>query len=356
MQPKISVIIPIYNVEKYVRQCLESVVHQTIDHSFVECIIVNDCTPDKSMDIVKEIVGNYRNGGGLLSITVLSHDTNRGLSASRNTGMRHAHGEFVYFVDSDDYLFPDCLKTLLGYHADMPEADMIIGNHHDERLSTDCYHFGKLKTINNPNLLFFGNSKKLMAWNSLIRRTLLTENGIGFVEGIFFEDIVFDCMFFPLLRTAVIIPEVTYFYRKNFNGIMLATRREKADKTVKDYLFILRFFIDHLQGSTYVGKSMATLDVSILLYDFFLNNGQSIKQIDNAKAQYTSLCRQLLAKHLKNGRIILLISSLMLVSPFNQLTRYRWFRQNYYRITQVLGLLAIVWGKVLDGIFNWRCR
>lgn len=356
MQPNVSVIIPVYNVEKYIRKCLESLFHQTIDHSLVECIIVNDCTPDRSMDIVREVVDNYRNDGGQMAITVLNHDENRGLSATRNTGMRRAIGEFVLFVDSDDYLFPDSLKTLLDYHADMPEADMIVGNYYDERLSADCYHFSKLKTINNMNLLFFGNSKKLMAWNSLIRRSLLTENGIEFVEGVFFEDIVFDCMFFPLLDTVVIIPELTYFYRKNVNGIMLLTRQEKANKTVRDYLFIFQLFINQLQGSVYVGKSMATLDIAILLYDFLNHNKQSIELPDKAKAQYDSLCKQLLSKHLKSGRIFLFVLSLMLVSPFKKLTRYRWFRHNYNRITQVLGLFAIVWGKVLDGIFNWRCR
>ena len=356
MQPKISVIIPIYNVEKYVRQCLESVVHQTIDHSFVECIIVNDCTPDKSMTIVREIVDDYRKGGGLMSITILDHDMNRGLSASRNTGMRHANGEFVVFVDSDDYLFPGSLKTLLDYHLNMPEADLIIGNYYDELRAANCYNIDKVREIYNMAVLFFGNSKKITAWNSLIRRSLLTENCIEFVEGIFFEDNVFNYQLFPLVKTAVIIPEVTYFYRKNVNGIMLAVRNEKADKTVRDYLFIFQFFIGHLEGSAYIGKSMAALDIGILMYDFIIHNEQSINQPDKVKAQFASLCKQLLSKHLKSGRIFLLVLSLMLVSPFNKLTRYRWFRHNYNRITQVLGLFAIVWGKVLDGIFNWRCR
>lgn len=356
MQPKISIIIPIYNVEKYVRQCIESVVSQTLDHTLIECIIVNDCTPDRSMDIVREVIDKYKAGGGQMSITILDHDINRGLSASRNTGMRYASGEFVSFVDSDDYLFPDSMKTLFDYHLNTPEADLIIGNYHDELRATECYRINKVKKINNTNVLFFGNSKKIMAWNSLIRFSLLTENGIEYVEGIFFEDIVFNCQLFPLVKTAVIIPEVTYFYRKNVNGIMLAVRNEKADKTVRDYLFIFQFFIGHLEGSAYFGKSMAALDIGILMYDFIIHNEQSINQPDKVKAQFASLCKQLLSKHLKSGRIFLLVLSLMLVSPFNKLTRYRWFRHNYNRITQVLGLLAIVWGKVLDGIFNWRCR
>ena len=77
---KISIIIPVYNVEQYVRQCLESVISQTIDHSLLECIIVNDCTPDKSMEIANEIVDKYNNvykrGGGMI-FKLLSHEKNK---------------------------------------------------------------------------------------------------------------------------------------------------------------------------------------------------------------------------------------------------------------------------------------
>ncbi|MGN0282380.1 MAG: glycosyltransferase family 2 protein [Prevotella sp.] len=305
MQPKISIIIPIYNVEKYVRECLESVINQTIDHSLVECIVVNDCTPDNSIKIVNGVVDEYRNGGGQMSITILNHDVNRGLSASRNTGMRHANGEFVFFIDSDDYLFPDALKTLMDYHLSMPEVDLIIGNNHNEYLMTKCYDIDKARTIVNMNYLFMGNCKKLQTWNNLIRRSLLTENGIEFVDGILFEDNVFNYQLYPLVKTAIIIPEVTYFYRKNPNGIILATRKEKVEKSVRDYLLIFKFFIEHLQGSLYVGKSIATIDLAIKGFDFFKNNIQRIEQPDIAKNQYYSLCRQLLSKHLKKRKGVL---------------------------------------------------
>ncbi|MGN0220526.1 MAG: glycosyltransferase family 2 protein [Prevotella sp.] len=348
MEPKISVIIPIYNVEKYVAECLNSVISQTYDHSKIECIIVNDCTPDRSMDVVRDVVDNYKNGGGEMTITVLNHDVNRGLSASRNTGMRRANGEFVFFVDSDDYLFPDALKTLMDYHLNVPEADMIIGNNHDEFRATDCYNTDKAKTICNMDALYTGNTKKITAWNSLIRHSLLLKNGIEFVEGIYFEDNVFSYQLFPLVKTAVIIPEVTYFYRKNPNGIILATRKEKAEKTVRDYLYIFNLFVEQLQGTVYVGRSIATIDLGILLYDFFRNNVQRIEHPDIAMKQYDALCKKLLSKHLKNGRIFLFTMSLMLVSPFNRLTKYRWFRRNYDRITQIFWLLAVVWDKVLN--------
>lgn len=347
-QIKISVIIPVYNVEQYVRQCLESVIGQTIDHSLLECIIVNDCSQDKSMDIVNEIVGKYKLEGEGMSISILNHEQNRGLSASRNTGMRHATGEFIYFVDSDDYLYPDALKTLMDYHQSMPEADLIIGNNHNEYLMANCYDIDKAITIVNMDYLFRGERKKIQVWNNFIRHSILTENSIEFVDGIYFEDTIFNYQLYPLLKTAIIIPEVTYFYRKNPNGILLATRNEKVAKTIRDYLFIFRFFVEHLQGLVYVGRSIATIDIAIKGFDFFKNNIQRIEHPEISRNQYDVLCKQLLSKHLKNGRIFLLILSLMLVSPFNQLTKYRWFRHNYNKITQLFGLLALGWDKFLN--------
>ncbi|MDO5130378.1 MAG: glycosyltransferase family 2 protein, partial [Prevotellaceae bacterium] len=80
----ISIIIPIYNVEKYVAECINSVISQTYDHSKIECIIVDDCTPDHSMDIVNEIIGKY---DGEMTLNIIRHEQNQGLSAARNTGI-----------------------------------------------------------------------------------------------------------------------------------------------------------------------------------------------------------------------------------------------------------------------------
>ena len=106
----ISIIIPIYNVEKYVAECLNSVISQTYDHSKIECIIVNDCTPDKSMDIVNKIIGKY---SGEMTFITHRHKENKGLSSARNTGISIATGEFLYFLDSDDYIYPNSIELLM---------------------------------------------------------------------------------------------------------------------------------------------------------------------------------------------------------------------------------------------------
>lgn len=96
---KVSIIIPVYNVSKYIKRCLKSVLGQTWKD--LEIILVDDCTPDDSMDIVRGILETSSRSD---IVTILKHEKNRGLSAARNTGIRQATGNYLYFLDSDDYL------------------------------------------------------------------------------------------------------------------------------------------------------------------------------------------------------------------------------------------------------------
>ncbi|MDD6864315.1 MAG: glycosyltransferase family 2 protein [Prevotella sp.] len=348
MNPIVSIIIPIYNVEQYVRQCMESVIGQTIDHSLLECIVVNDCTPDRSMDIVNEVVGKYKSEGGVMSITVLNHEQNRGLSASRNTGMKEATGEFIYFVDSDDYLYPDSLKILLNYHQQEPEADLIMGNHYDELNATKHHKIDNAETIRYKNLLFIGKTKKISAWNSLVRRKLLVDNNIEFIEGIYFEDNVFNYQLIPAIKFAVVAPEITYFYRKNAKGIMLAAPKEKVEKVVNDYRLILTLFLENLNSNCYVGKSIAILDKSMVLTDIVKHNVDRLDHLDSLNKQLKALPKRVVLSHLSHARIFLLILSMLMLPPFNGLTKFRWFRHHYETIVLAFGRCAIYWDKVLS--------
>ena len=351
-QTKISIIIPVYNVEQYVRQCLESVISQTIDHSLLECIIVNDCTPDKSMEIANEIVDKYNNnvykrGGGII-FKLLSHEKNKGLSASRNTGMKHATGEFIFFVDSDDYLYHDSLSILLNYHQQEPEADLIMGNHYDELNTTTYYKIKNAKIIRNKNLLFLGKTKKISAWNSLVSRKVLVDNNIEFVDGIYFEDNVFNYQLIPVIKCAVVAPETTYFYRKNPQGIMLAAPKEKVEKVVNDYLLILALFEEYLNSNCYVGKSVAILDKSMVLTDMIKHNASRLTNVDSMNRQLATLRRRVVMSHLFHARFFLLILSMLMLPPFNGVIKYRWFRHLYETIVLAFGRCAIYWDKVLS--------
>lgn len=105
---KLSIIIPVYNVEKYVGRCLESCLDQDLPKDEYEIIVVNDGTQDNSVQVIEKYIKPENN-------VTLIHRENGGLSAARNTGLKHAQGEYVWFVDSDDWIEKDSLSKLIQY-------------------------------------------------------------------------------------------------------------------------------------------------------------------------------------------------------------------------------------------------
>ena len=117
MQPKISVIIPVYNVEKYLPECLESILSQVKNNAIYEIVLVNDGTPDNSMDIAYSIVGRYSN------VKVVNQE-NQGLSVARNIGLEHATGDYIWFIDSDDWLTDDAISIVMKAISENPEIEV----------------------------------------------------------------------------------------------------------------------------------------------------------------------------------------------------------------------------------------
>ena len=104
----LSIIIPVYNVEKYIEKCLLSCIKQDISYEDYEIVVVNDGSPDNSITIVERIAKDYSN------IRIINQE-NQGLSGARNTGMKHAKGNYIWFVDSDDYIEENCLGRIVSY-------------------------------------------------------------------------------------------------------------------------------------------------------------------------------------------------------------------------------------------------
>lgn len=106
---RISIIIPVYNVEKYISRCLLSVINQTYNDT-IECIIINDCTSDNSMTIINELITTTINKN--IIFKTINHTVNQGQSAARNSGIRVSTGEYLFFLDSDDELCINALEDL----------------------------------------------------------------------------------------------------------------------------------------------------------------------------------------------------------------------------------------------------
>ena len=221
----VSVIIPVYQVSAYVERCLLSVMNQT--YQSIECIIVDDCSIDDSIAKCERLIESYQ---GPIKFKILHHERNRGLSAARNTGTKAATGDYLYYLDSDDEITPDCLEKLVTIAQKYPEAEIVHGNsimipadkrvkiHLDKRLPdllvnnkdiSVCYHKHWIPTS---------------AWNKLIKRTFIIDNGLFFKEGVIYEDLLW--MFFVVkhLSCVCFCRDITYHYYMREGSIVNSTK------------------------------------------------------------------------------------------------------------------------------------
>lgn len=187
----ISVIIPVYNVERYVERCIISIMNQTYTEG-VECIIVNDFTPDRSMEIIEELVAKYN---GAIQFKLLYHEYNRGVAAVRNTGMNAAIGDYIIQIDSDDYCELDMLEKMYAKaveeDADVVVADFWITDKND----VYCSNIVPEDAIEIMKNTLSGKLGYL--WCKLIRRSYLLRNNIENKEGLDFkEDMLMSFLLF----------------------------------------------------------------------------------------------------------------------------------------------------------------
>lgn len=222
-QPLISVIISVYGVEKYISQCLESVINQTYKN--LEIIVVNDGTKDRSADIAKEYaakdsrikVYDFKNGG---------------LSVARNRGLEIATGEYISYLDSDDWLdtkmYETLLETAMKNEADMVKCGIIETNGVAEEKIT----FKDVKIINNDQHKAFKNYFKgilwTLAWNGLYKKELAKK--VKFPDNVVHEDNYSSGMFLYLAKKVIAMPFCLNYYRVNDAGISKGGVKKPLDK------------------------------------------------------------------------------------------------------------------------------
>ena len=239
MISKISIIIPVYNVEQYIEECLQSVANQTMREG-IECIIVDDCGSDNSVAIAKRFVDGYK---GDIRFTFIQREKNGGLSAARNTGIEAATGEYIYFLDSDDLIVPECIKTLysiaIANNADVVQAAYItVSQHLENAMSIKHPAFTDDRKYIKRTFLDYDRNP-VMAQNRLIRRHLITDNALWFKEGIIHEDNYWTFFLAKHVRRMAFCPEKLYFYRETPGSI---TKSKNTEKEVLAFKTMVRDF------------------------------------------------------------------------------------------------------------------
>ena len=283
----VSVIIPVYNVEKYLAKCLDSVINQT--YKKLEIICVNDGSTDKSADILAEYA---RKDERIKIIT----QPNAGLSAARNTGIENCSGEYIYFIDSDDYISNDAIEVLakimttedvdMAYGRVQCFGDMPAQYLTDKQQYVDRYtrNIGKIETTNNLRANILST-----AWNKLYKKSIISKFNLRFPVGLINEDEYWLWAYGIHCKNYYVTDRVLYFYLQRANSIM-ATRDN--DKKIFDILEIYKRIYTFVKDSgkydkykdalnTVLNNNIASLSnrVPTNLFDEFVTRLKDVEKL-----------------------------------------------------------------------------
>ena len=246
---KISITVPVYNVEPYIEKCARSLFEQTF--ADIEYIFVNDCTPDASESVLLDVIEDYPDRKA--NVKIIRHEHNMGLPAARKTGLDASSGEYVYFCDCDDWLEKDALEKCINI-AESEGVDIVCFCHFTEKDGLQVENKGVLPkenrgVVSNLHCLFGDNSCLINMWNKLIRRQLFEENDIKFARYNMGEDFVLSVQLFYYTEKVYFLDECLYHYNTGNPASICHLHNtgrqfEKARGLIKNLRFIESFVKD----------------------------------------------------------------------------------------------------------------
>ncbi|WP_159518135.1 glycosyltransferase family 2 protein [Sunxiuqinia indica] len=231
---KVSIIVPVYNVEQYIDRCFESICTQTFDNEEIECLFIDDSSPDDSYSILKRRILKY---SGKINYKIIRHKENKGLAGARNTGIEASTGEYIYFLDSDDEILPNCIKFLVKTASTNPDCDYIQGsalriNHLGEKFDNyvirkDFPNYSDNKRWLTRNILG-RRTIPVTAWNKLIKKDFIVSNSLSFKEGILHEDEHWNYKATLYIKKIAFCKNPTYLHYLNDGTIMTNSDKTKS--------------------------------------------------------------------------------------------------------------------------------
>lgn len=223
--PKVSVVVPIYNVEPYVQECINSLTAQTMQD--IEIICVDDCGTDGSMKIVEDLAKNDKR------IKIIRNKQNSGLSISRNNGIEYATAPYIIFCDSDDFFAPDMCEKMY-YEMENTGAELgifgfeIIYEADFNRKQADDNYFAVKYTGTHPATHDILDRHPVCACGKIYRRDIITEHGLEFPHGLRHEDEFWYPAYCTWVKNIVFVPNKFYKYRRRAGSIMNKTYSKKS--------------------------------------------------------------------------------------------------------------------------------
>ncbi len=335
----VSIIIPVYNVERYIKRCLESIIAQDCKLFCIECILVDDCSTDRSLEIISEVLAAYI--GENISFVIKHHEVNKGLSAARNTGIMASTGDYLYFMDSDDRLINDSLKYLVAASIDYPNAEIIMGNSLCVGIN---FRTNTPILFDNTKLRLFSDKKEMWkmlfsqkldrhAWNKLVRRTAVLHNELFFVEGIIYEDVLWTYELIGSTSSIMVISDMIYIYESNEDSI-IHTISQRSDLLIKSLTYLCQ----------YIQKNPPSVDNSdklsvahiLFLYHWLIILEEAVAKYgttDVKKQCISDIKKEILSDVFEHRSFFLYIFLLTIFAPF--LLKFKIYRSNLNRIEKI---------------------
>ena len=305
----VSVIVPIYDVEGYIRQCAESLFSQTWKD--IQFVFVDDGSPDRSLDILNEVLNSFPERKDQV---IIVHEDNKGLPEARMTGLRKATGDYIIHVDSDDWVEPDYIEAL-AYAALQADADMVYCDFYKEypNKPVKIYKEGDLASPDGKTAISAMHNSIIRAymWNKLERRILYDLDNMFVPVRAYHEDIVFQSQILYDARTCIHVRKPLYHYRRRRSGALtggkvVRNRRASALNMLEMYKALPKD-----TGPLTVCKTdilmragwycCATLDFGLLascpdVVDFLATKKTiSHNRVTEGKQRYTKFCCKILS-------------------------------------------------------------
>lgn len=286
MVPLISFIVPIYNVERYLQKCVDSILAQS--YSNIEVVLVDDGSTDESV----AICDSYANRDKRVQVI---HKENGGASSARNEGLSFAHGSYIAFIDSDDYVSPSMAEKLLDAIS-KTDSDLAMCNfaYTDElgnitESFSDDTKAGEYRTEELLRKVAAGWTFGILVWNKLFKKELF-DGGLLFLEGRIAEDEMIAHRLLARVRKAVIIPDVLCFYRHRTGSVTNSAFNEKNLDSLEALIDRVEFFISiNEEELAYIASVTAMKNLADLWS--FRNKSKEIKAVlKSYRTRIRNLC------------------------------------------------------------------
>ena len=269
---KVSVIVPIYKVEKFITQCAASLLGQTFRDA--EFIFVDDATPDGSIRLLQEVIDSYPERKE--QVKLLTHEKNLGLPAARNMGLAMATGEYVFHCDSDDYVEPDMLERLYEMaqkeSADIVWCDWFLSFEKNERYMKQPQYATPFEALKG----MLSGVMKFNVWNKLVRRSLYMEHQIEFPAGYGMGEDMTMMRLFARARRVAYLPKAFYHYVQLNTGAFSKTYSERHLAELRYNVSMILTDMRQLFGNR-LEAELAFLQLDVKFP--FLISGDSVKYV-----------------------------------------------------------------------------